>query len=430
MVLPRRFGKTVSLLNQLLRRALMDTTGEGRYAYVAPYLKQAKSLAWDYLKKYADPVPGRTFSESELRLELPNGARIRLFGADNAEALRGIYLNGCVLDEYATIDPVVFTSILRPALADRQGWCVFSGTPNGKNHFYKLLKEAEQDPEWFTCVWRTSDIKHLPEKELLDAKKLMSVEEYDREFECSFESIIGKKIYPEFHHATHVSRTSLMPTGPTEIIRGWDNTGLSPAIVLTYLTATGQWRIFKEFCFSDCGIMDATESMILWCNMHLPPGCRFKDFSDPAGKNRDSIKMSPRDYIINKGRELGQDIWLVDGIQSWKPRRESVAGRFTRSYNGEPAILIDPSCEVIIEGFNGGYAYREMANLPGMFAEEAVKNHCSHIMDAIQYPATRLFMSGDHPTAGVNGVNYLDDEDSYGYSGIDQRQGRSALGGY
>jgi hypothetical protein len=407
----------------------LDKSGEGRYAYVAPYLKQAKSLAWDYLKKFADPIPKRVFSESELRLDLPNGSRIRLYGADNAEALRGIYLDGCVLDEYATIDPIVFTSILRPALADRGGWCVFSGTPNGKNHFYKVLKQAEQDPQWYSCLLKTSEIKHLPASELEDAKRLMSEEEFAREFECSFDSIIGKKIYPEFNHNIHVAKESLLPTSSCEIIRGWDNTGLSPAIVMGYLTLTGQLRIFKEFCFSDCGIMDATEAMIVWCNTNLPRGCRFKDYGDPAGKMRDSIKMSARDYIIIKARELGQDIWLIDGIQTWKPRRESVAGRLTRMFNGEPAFLIDPSCEMLIEGFNGGYAYREMPNLPGVFAEDAVKNKYSHCHDALQYLCVRTFLQDNNPKPSY-GNYYEENEDNNIGSHFDTRTGRNPTTGY
>lgn len=431
LVIHRRYGKTVMLVNHLIKMALKCIKERPRFIYMAPFAKQAKKLAWDYFKFYCDPIPGRNFNESELRVDLPNGARIYLCGADNAEAHRGIYLDGCVLDEYGDIDPSVFTSVIRPALSDREGFCVFSGTPKGKNHFYKAIIFAEQSPDWFALRLKASESKIIPEKELVDARRIMTADEYDREYECSFEVSVGKKIYPEFNRSVHVAKESLLPDTPQTIYRGWDNTGLSPAIIVTYLTNTGQWRLIKEFCFYDTGIMDATEAMILWCNQKLPYGCVYVDYADPAGKNRDSTKMSPRDYIMRKSMEMGSEIILRDGIQTWKVRRESVAGRLVKMINGEPAMLIDPGCEITISGFEGAYAYQEIAALPGQFVEKAVKNACSHIHDAIQYPATRLFLSRDEFNRIVsnNDRSGGHDDDEYEYT-HSNHVGRSSLGGY
>lgn len=228
-------------------------------------------------------------------------------------------------------------------------------------------------------------------------------------------TVKGKLVYPEFSRDFHVAAQSIIPTRPVEIVRGWDNTGLSPAIVLTYINNIGQWCIFKEFCFTDTGIMDATEAMILWCNQHLPNGCYYTDYADPAGTNRDSTKQSPADYIRKKGNEYGVDISLVDGIQTFKIRRESVANRLNKVVNGNPAIIIDPSCTRIIDGFDGGYSYKEIGN-SGVYQTEPQKNEYSHIHDAIQYPATRLFTQIS---------NEEDDEDSN-----QQTDTRSRIGGY
>ncbi len=86
---------------------------------------------------------GATVHESELRVDYPNGGQVRLYGADNPDALRGIYLDGIVLDEYADMDPRVWSEIIRPALADRQGWAVFIGTPKGRNAFFELWRRAQ-----------------------------------------------------------------------------------------------------------------------------------------------------------------------------------------------------------------------------------------------------------------------------------------------
>ena len=94
----RRFGKTVAAVNDLLRAALRTSRTDWRAAYAAPYLGQAKAVAWDYLRHFAGVIPGTRFHEGELRCDLPNGARIRLYGTDNAQALRGLYLEDLVLD--------------------------------------------------------------------------------------------------------------------------------------------------------------------------------------------------------------------------------------------------------------------------------------------------------------------------------------------
>lgn len=207
-------------------------------------------------------------------------------------------------------------------------------------------------------------------------------------------TVQGKLVYPEFTPRIHVAQTPLLPAGPERIIRGWDNTGLSPAISLSYITPLGQWRVFKEFCFEDTGIMDAAEAMMVWCLRELHEDCEYRDIGDPAGRSRDSVKKSPAEYIRQKAREYGRTINIEDGIQTFKVRREAVAGRLTRMIGGHPAILIDPSCTILIDGFEGGYSYKEIGNT-GMFQTEPQDNEYTHIHDAVQYPATRLFMHAE-----------------------------------
>ena len=400
VVIHRRFGKTYMLLNQVIKQALTCEKEHPRYAYVAPFLKQAKKIAWEYLKRFCEPIPGRKFSESDLSVTLPqNDSKISLFGADNPDSIRGVYFDGAVMDEYAMTNPRIFSSIIRPALSDRLGWCVFSGTPNGRNHFWDILQSARRDKTWFTAVLKASETGVVSQSELADARKSMTEEEYNREYECSFDSIIGKKIYPEYSSETHIADYSLHPEQATHIYRGWDNTGLHPAIVLTYLNALGQWCIFKEFWWEDMGSMEAAEAIIMWCNLNLPSGCKFTDYSDPAGRNRDSNKMSPHYYIAMKSNEMGSYIHLIDGIQTWKVRRESVANKLRQMRNGKPALIIDSEgCPMLIEGFSGGYSYRELAGLPGQYAEEAIKNKYADLHDACQYAATRMFTTGNEHT--------------------------------
>jgi phage terminase large subunit len=194
IVAHRRAGKTVACINELLTRALATRKENGRYAYVAPFYKQAKTIAWEYLKRYGQPII-RKINESELWVELINGSRIYLFGADNPDALRGLYLDGVVLDEYADMRPSVWGAIIRPLLADRKGWAIFIGTPKGHNAFYQIHKLAKEDSGWFSLVLRASESKLLADEELEDARKTMTEDQYEQEFECSFEAAILGAVY-------------------------------------------------------------------------------------------------------------------------------------------------------------------------------------------------------------------------------------------
>jgi hypothetical protein len=194
VVAHRRCGKTVSCINDLIYRALIEDKEHGQYAYVAPYYSQAKNIAWDYLQRYSKPVLAKA-NQSELWVELVNGAKIKLYGADNPDALRGLYLDGVVLDEYADMRPRMWGEIIRPLLADRMGWAVFIGTPKGHNAFYDVFTNATKDSRWFAKTLRASQTGLLPNSELEDAQASMSPDQYEQEFECSFEAAIMGAFY-------------------------------------------------------------------------------------------------------------------------------------------------------------------------------------------------------------------------------------------
>src|SRR5262245_32377314 len=157
IVCHRRFGKTVLCVNHLIRAAVQCLLPRPRFAYLAPTYRQAKAVAWDYLKHFTGPIPAAQRHEGELRIDLPNGARIALLGADNPDALRGLYIDGIVFDEYGQMAPRIFSEVVRPALADRRGWAIFIGTPQGRNGFHEIYEAARQDPDWFTALHRASE---------------------------------------------------------------------------------------------------------------------------------------------------------------------------------------------------------------------------------------------------------------------------------
>ena len=206
LVAHRRAGKTVATICDIIRRAIVENKQDARYAYIAPYYAQAKNIAWDYLLKFAEPAIVKA-NQSELWVELVNGAKIRLFGADNPDALRGLYLDGVVLDEYADMKPRMWGEIVRPLLTDREGWATFIGTPKGHNSFYDIYNAAQKHENWYVKTLRADQSGLIPQNELLDAQQSMSANQYEQEFLCSFEAaILGAYYGQEMRRITDLDR--------------------------------------------------------------------------------------------------------------------------------------------------------------------------------------------------------------------------------
>jgi phage terminase large subunit len=199
----RRAGKTVACVNELIQKAITCPQPRPFFAYLAPQLNQAKDIAWNYLLDFTRCFePLRKVSATELWVELPpNRARIRIYGTENHDRLRGIGLDGVVLDEFGDIVPEAWSKVILPCLTEheRNGWAIFIGTPKGRNGFYRLWQQAETDPEWFRLMLRASDTQLLSQKQLADARRFMTDEEYAQEYECSFDAAVrgaywGKEI--------------------------------------------------------------------------------------------------------------------------------------------------------------------------------------------------------------------------------------------
>jgi len=296
----RRFGKTYMLLNHIVKKAMTCQLEDPRYIYCAPYLRQAKKISWDYLKRFTSVIPGVQYNEAELRCDLPNRARITLIGADNAEAHRGIYLDGAVLDEYGNTDPSAFTSVLRPALSDRGGWCTFAGTPNGRNHFYELLCRAELDQtgNWSKCILKASETGVLSPEELEDARLIMSEEEYEREYECSFVSGARGAYYAkQLRKAEAEGRVCSIPYDTSqEVYTFWD-LGVDDSTSIWFMQAIG-----KEIRFIDY-YENTGEGMLHYTKVLKDKGYNYGDHYLPHDAASKSIQtgQTTKDYAEKLG---------------------------------------------------------------------------------------------------------------------------------
>jgi phage terminase large subunit len=251
LVCHRRFGKTVLGVNHLLRGALTEKLTRPRYAYIGPTYTQAKTVAWDYCQHYARAVPGVTPNQSELRIDLPNSGQVRLYGSDNPDSLRGIYLDGVVLDEYGLHPPKTFTEVISATLVDRGGWALFLGTPNGKNQFYDIAQhakaeEAKGNPDWFFREYKASQTGLLDPAYLASAAAVMTPDEYAQEFECSFEASVKGAIYArELEAVRSGGRVCSVPYDPAlPVDTDWDlGIGDAMSVWFSQSTRSGEVRL-------------------------------------------------------------------------------------------------------------------------------------------------------------------------------------------
>ena len=278
IVFHRRGGKTVACVNEIHARALYTQKKNARYAYIAPFYRQAKDIAWMYLKE-ATQDSAVKIKESELSVELFNGAKISLYGADNPDALRGIYLDGVVLDEFGDCRPSLWAEVILPTLTDRQGWAIFIGTPKGKNHFFQIREMARKNTEeWYYLSVKASESGILPQKELDMVQSLMSDAQYAQEYECSFEAAV-------------------MGTYYANMIDKMENGRISDSSANPQITSVPHDPDFPVNVSMDLGYTDSTA---LWFWQTRPDGLAIIDYeehhSQPLPFYFDLLDNKPYEY--------------------------------------------------------------------------------------------------------------------------------------
>jgi len=323
LVCHRRAGKTVATVHDMQKRALSTEMDRARYAYIAPFLKQAKTVAWDYLQQACDPLRqyGCAIHQSELRVDYPNGSQIRLFGADNMDAMRGVYLDGAVCDEVAMFDPRAYPEVIRPALSDRQGWATFIGTPRGRNEFFATYDRAVKDPDgWYSLMLKASETGILPPEELAAARQDMSEDQYAQEYECSFDAAIPGAYYAKIINeieARKPTQITSVPYDPAlQVWTAWD-LGMRDATAIWFLQPHGKGEVrvidYYEASGMDLGhyVQQINDRRYVYAGHILPHDVEVKELS--TGKSRKEVleTLGLRHFI-----EIAPKMRVEDGINA------------------------------------------------------------------------------------------------------------------
>jgi hypothetical protein len=372
VVAHRRMGKTVSAINHLIKDALLNQKEAPRYAYIAPTYGQAKRVAWDYLVKYAEPLGG-TSNISELRVDFW-GRRIQLFGSDNPETLRGQYFDGVILDEIGDQNPKIWTDVCRPSLVDRQGWCLFIGTPKGHNHFKELRDRAKTEEGWGLLEFKASETGVVDDTELKAAKNEMGEDKYRQEFECSFDAAVEGSYFgqilnelEEKKHMQEIPREELSRT-----FTAWDlGMGDSTSIWVAQLVGT-EVRLIDYYENHGVGL----DHYVKWIKDNdylkaehiLPHDVRVRELG--TGKSRMEM-LEEAGLEVKIAPRMGLD----DGIQA-------VRRLLPRCWFNVPKVQIGLNC---LRNYRRDYDEKRK-----IFYERPLHDWSSHGSDSFRYLALGL----------------------------------------
>ena len=241
----RRAGKTVAICNHIVKKALENsrTFPPPRYAYIGPSFAQAKDLVWGYLKYYTGGLPNVRHVEGELQCVLPTGAMINLYGGAAAyERMRGLYFDGAALDEYPLLNPSVLGTVVRPCLADYQGWGIISGTSNGDDHFHEVKKRSDNDPDkWTQLIVPVTDTDALDPDEIAEMRKDMTADEFAREMMCSFEAPVEGSYYGEvINDISALNQITGVPYDSSAPVMTWWDLGIDDETFIWFVQQCGR----------------------------------------------------------------------------------------------------------------------------------------------------------------------------------------------
>ena len=333
-----------------------------RVFYVGPTYRQSKAVMWNLLKhKMQDVRWLAKANESDLTLTLKNSSTISLRGSDNSDSLRGVGLDGVVLDEFAMQHPDVWNLVLRPTLSDRQGSAMFIGTPDGtQNWSYDLYQRGLSglDKEWQSFLYTTLDGGNVPEWEIEQARRDLDERSFRQEYLATFESYSGQ-IYYAFTRERNVKTYNIPANGLPQDILVWCDFNVSPisATIAVKVTRDGVdgYHIIDEIVMHSSNTDELADEV-----KNRYPGKRITAYPDPAGAQRRTSAGGRTDISIL--RNAGFTVKHHNNHPPVKDRINAVNAAFCSS-NGTVKLWIDPKCKVTIEAF-AKHAYKQGTQIP------------------------------------------------------------------
>ena len=381
LVAGRRFGKSYLSCIELLRGAI-NKPGE-TFFYCAPTYRMAKDIAWKTIKQLIPQAWVKSKNESDLKIELRNGSLIELKGTENAMALRGRSLSGCVLDEAAFMDAGVWFEVLRPALADKQGWALFISTPEGTaSWFYDLWCYAgEVEHGWKRWSYTTIDGGNVPPEEVEAARTQLDPRTFRQEFEASFENLSGL-VAINFTEANIDKTVTDIPQLPLWVGLDFNVDNMS---AVCGIRVGEELHIFKEILLVNATTWDMADEL----THHFGLERRIDVCPDPTGAARKTAGVGLTDHAILRKAGLR----VSTPRSPWKIRdKVNCVNTAILDSTGARRLKIHSSCRETIKSLRT--LVYDQNGLPNK------KLGVDHMFDALGYLCLQKFNLNKHGQLG------------------------------
>lgn len=214
---------------------------KGVYWHMLPQANQARKAVWDAinprtgLKRIDEAFPPALRSstrQQDMAIQLKCGSFWQLVGSDNFNSLVGSPPVGIVYSEWALADPSAW-AYLSPILEENGGWAVFNTTPRGKNHAYRMLKNAQANPqEWFAQILTIDDTGILSQaryeailkERIAEFGDVFGTAMCEQEYRCSFDAaVLGAYFSKEMADADREGRICDLMADPSQPVHvAWD----------------------------------------------------------------------------------------------------------------------------------------------------------------------------------------------------------------
>ena len=369
VVAGRRFGKTFLSTIEILRAAI---GGKNRNVwYIAPTYGSAKEIAWNMLIHTIPEEYIAKTNESSLNIKLINGSNIALKGAEKPNNLRGRALDFVVLDEFADMRPETWSEVIRPSLSDRQGCCIFIGTPKGRNHFYDIWADALTGKDnWESFQYTTIDGGNVPPDEIEQAKNDLDIRTFNQEYCAEFVTYSGL-IYYAF--SRELSVINVDDNGGTLHI-GMDF-NIDPMSAVVCLRHGQDLQIIDELVLYGSN----TDEVVAEIKDRYP-NRNIIIYPDPASRQRKTSAGGRTDLSILQN--AGFSVKAKKAHPLVRDRINAVNSRLL-SGDGERHLFVSPKCKQTIKSLER-QTYKEGTSIPN-------KDGFDHMNDALGYLVEYLF---------------------------------------
>ena len=165
----RRAGKTNGLALRFFRT--LEKYPKSQCLYLSLTQESARGIMWPILHELNDKFGiGCTFTESRLEMKHPNGAKLKLMGADLKDyikRLKGRKFPGVGIDEAQDMGShlqSLIDDVLTPSTADyADGWIAMTGTPGPVPQGYYFDVTQNKKYGYSHHEWTMLDNPHMPD---------------------------------------------------------------------------------------------------------------------------------------------------------------------------------------------------------------------------------------------------------------------------